>query len=66
MEHFLLSSDVSKARKTSESIELIFLKVLAKRWKGYMPFKFLLKCKHLEEFSGVSADGTFKAIINVL
>lgn len=52
MENVLLSSNASKARITSEPNKLVFLKVLAKRWKGYIPVKFLMKCKHLEIFSG--------------
>ena len=51
MENVLLPSDASKARKT-ESNRLVFLKILTKRWKGYIPVKFLLKCTDLKEFSG--------------
>ena len=56
----MLSSDETEVNK------LVFLKASAKHWKGYMPVMILLKCKHLKDFSGASADETFNAIINVL
>lgn len=55
-----------QAKQGKQSNELVFLEVLVKRWKCYMPVKFLLKCKHLKKFSGSSADGTFNTVINVL
>lgn len=55
-----------QAKQGKQSNELVFLEVLVKLWKGYMPVKFLLKCKHLKKFSGSSADGTFNTVTNIL
>ena len=42
----LLSGDGSEARKSVEARELVFLKLLAKEFSGYVPVTFLLKCQH--------------------
>lgn len=42
----LLSGDGSEARKSVEARELVFLKLLAKAFSGYVPVTFLLKCQH--------------------
>lgn len=61
-----LTGDGSEARKTSEAKELVFLKLLAKGWNGYVPVTFLLKCQRLKDFGGASADGTFRAMVDAL
>ena len=61
-----LSGDGSEARKTVEAKELVFLKLLAKGFSGYVPVTFVLKCQRLKYFGGASAEGTFKAMLDAL
>ena len=59
-----ISRDVSKARKTGEEKELVFLKILADGFKGVLRITFLLKCQKLNDFRGGTSDGKLSAVID--
>ena len=55
-----------RQKKTSEEKELVYGKVVAWGYRGFVPLTLLLKCQSLKDFGAADGEGTYKAMLNAI